>query len=225
MKNGWPDVTKTTDLSTFKKGLRKIMHAGTNPHAQNPISKEDFLKTINSLDLSQKKNTFTSALMRIQFYGITIISETVRLKHKDFSFSEENGEPFVKIHIQKTKTDQEGFGRDIFIHLDPELPDLINILLSLFDPDHPEEYYFSLESGKFVSEATIRRWFQDATRKAMQESTISTHALRKGGAHQLAMHQVPVQAIKHQDGWRSPVFLKYTTFNAEETSKQIKGKF
>ena len=223
LKNGWKDVTKTTDLSNFKKGLRKLMHAGTNPHAQNPISKQDFIKTLYSLDFSQKKNMFTGALMIIQFYGITRISEVVRLKHKHFTFSE--CEEFVKIHIEKTKTDQEGFGRDVFIHSDSAYPDLMDLLLSLYDHDNPDEYYFSMEKGKFISESTLRRWFTDATRSATQHTGISTHSLRKGGAHQLAMNQVPVEAIKHQGGWKSPVFLKYTKFTAEETSQQIKGKF
>ena len=53
----------------------------------------------------------------------------------------------------------------------------------------------------------------------------SSHSIRKGGAHKLALEHVPPEAIQFQGGWRSAVYLSYTKFTREDTANAIRGKF
>lgn len=66
-KNSWADVTQESFVKEFKKGLMRKLQTGVNPHASDPIKKEDLIKMIEVANLEKKTELETAAHIIIQF--------------------------------------------------------------------------------------------------------------------------------------------------------------
>lgn len=220
--NNFFDVTTESFVSQFKKGTKRLLKAGTNPNAKIPLTKEELKLIIQKSDLSKLKNLQICAHSIIQYFGVLRVSEVANLKNVDFNFKEDH----VIIHISYTKTDQTGVGRNITIYTDSDITNNITIIKSLHRPENPYSFYFISNKGNPLTVDTLRRRFKIMLYQlGIDTKNKSTHSLRKGGAHRLALNHTEINAIKYQGGWKSPVFLKYTEFNEKDTSEEIKGKF
>ena len=226
-KNGFADITKSPEVKLFKKGLKRLLLAGKNPHAAEPIQKDQLIQIFHTIKQEDTKFFTTIIHIIIQYYGMLRISEVVSLRKEDLipHYDDLNGDYF-EIIIGKTKRDQEGVGRNIYIFSDKDFPDNVQYLKFYWETQKEGFLFPGIKPGNHISEVTVRKRFNKILIKAgIEPKSLSPHSLRKGAAQRLAQQSCPPEAIRYQGGWKSSVFLEYTKFDSEKTANSIKNKF
>ena len=219
----WVEPLHSTEITDFRKGLKRLLLGGINPKASDAFSLDDVIKIYQNVNLENKIQREAFIHVLIQFYGILRISEVKRLRQKNFTFSDEK----LTIFIQKTKTDQEGVGRNVFIFNDTNIPNKIEIIQRLYDPTNLDGYFFNNSPHQYLSTNTLSRrlFYLFCVCGIDKEKNYTSHSLRRGGAHRLALQHANIETIQHQGGWSSTTFLNYTKFNDQETSEQLRQLF
>ena len=226
-KNNIPDVTKDPQIKYFKKGLKRILQAGTNPHASVPLEKHHYLQIFELVKPTNPKIECGLVYIILQYYALLRVSEVLSLKKKDLIFMEDdlNG-LFIKIHIGKTKKDQDAVGRKVYIFSDPSFPQNVNYVKTYYEKINDGFIFPGKAFCYHLSDTTIRRYLKKIIALAgVEPMHYTTHSIRKGAAQRLAQNGTAPEAIRYQGGWKSTVFMEYTKFDAEKTAKAIKNKF
>lgn len=221
------DVTKNGEIKLFKKGLKRLLQAGQNPHAAVPLQKQQLIQIFQNVTPTDIKTLSTLVFIIIQYYAIMRISEVLSLTTSDITiFSDDLNGEYIQIKIGKTKRDQEGIGRTVFIFCDHDFDQNVQYIKELC-ANQPAGFLFPGKSPEnHLSATTIRRRFYKILDQAgIEPRSYKPHSLRKGGAQRLAEQNTPPEAIRYQGGWKSTVFLEYTKFDSEKTARAIKDQF
>jgi hypothetical protein len=173
-----------------------------------------------------------AALAAVCFFGVLRISEALALTQAQVSW--ENGG--ATLHISKSKTDQEGVGRDVFI---PRIASLgTNCPHRTFrawwqkagllpaDVRNNTRFCFVVtkgpRAGQRLADAALRaeldKW---AFSQNHNVAAFSTHSLRNGGAVFWRAQEVPSAFIQRQGGWKNEVVFNRVYAFSDEAERKL----
>ena len=209
------DLTKTVAFRAYKKGLRRVLHAGQLPNAKDAVTKEMLIKWVGLADPTEdQKHCETCFAFVMMFFGFLRHSELRGLKWNDIR-RDENG---LRVWIRHSKTDQEYEGREFVL---PKRKDEI-------DPMTWFQFYLIWNSG----EESERVWHHSpnwlrnqvkiyAAYIQLPGERFGCHSFRKGGAHAAFQAGIPDCAIKVHGRWKSEAYQRYTSVSAMEAALRI----
>ena len=214
-ENHATDITKTVDFRAYKKGLRRVLHAGELPKAKEPVTKEMLLRWVALSDPSEDERhcdvCFAFVLM---FFGFLRHAEFQNLEWRDL----ERRHDGLRVVIRHSKTDQEYAGREFVL---PRREDAL-------DPLEWMQWYCIWHHGD-ATECVWQHsgeWLRAQIKVycaaiGVEGSKYSCHSFRKGGAHAAFQAGVPDCAIKVHGRWKSEAYQHYTNVSAMEAAERI----
>ena len=214
-ENHTPDVTKTIDFRAYKKGLRRVLHAGELPKAKEPVTKDMLLRWVALRDPSEDEvHCDVCFAFVMMFFGFLRHAEFAGLQWRDV----ERRPDGLKIIIRHSKTDQEHAGREFLL---PRRDDVL-------DPLEWLQWYSIWHHGQ--GEDPVWEHSPDWLRTqikvycatiGVEGTKYSCHSFRKGGAHAAFSAGVPDCAIKVHGRWKSEAYQHYTNVSAMEAAQRI----
>ena len=220
------DFSKSTKIHKFISGLNRDMNGASCPYAVTGFTKEMLLeieKRVNKNNIFELRDLCTFTLC---FEGMLRASELLSLKNEDLLLEGNR----IKVHLKKSKTDQLGVGRNIYIYehnspisafrcLQMYLKHRINYSKEL-------DFLFISKTGKRLSDRNyrdrIKKWVEIL---GLDPAEYSTHSFRVGSVECATKSKVPPAAIKQQGGWKSNCFLRYARITEEEASELVQDAF
>ena len=157
--------------------------------------------------------------MTLQFRLMLRISEVLNLNFDDIEIADD----LYKFHIRRSKNDQSGIGRDLYVrYKDNELNPIK--FLKLYIESIPcsgaifksfDIHHKVIENSRISDTAIRKRYKKHFVRAGLDASLFSTHSLRKGGARYASLNGANISTIQFTGGWRSSCFLRYTSVDTE----------
>jgi site-specific recombinase XerD len=207
---GWETPTQTQIVRMTAAGIRRKL--GTAPQQARPILVEDLRAMLAALpeDLRGRRDR---ALLLIGFAGGFRRSELVGLDVEDVTEEAEG----LRVKIRRSKTDQEGAGRDIgIVRGHHPLTDAVAALSEWREAAGIEEgpIFREVDRGDRVglsrlSDRAVARIVKGAAaRVGIDPATVSGHSLRAGLATSAATAGAPERAIMRTTGHRSEAMVR-----------------
>ena len=202
------------------------MSGGFCPNAVKGFTKEmliEIQKRCNNKHLIDIRDLCAFAVC---FEGALRSSELLSIKMNDLSMNEE----YIEITIRRSKTDQFGVGRNIYLYkLESQVSayKLLDEYLHFLSAQNlKSEYLFISSNGKKFTDRNfrdrIKHWIQVI---GMDPAEFSTHSLCVGAVETATLHHIPPPAIKQQSGWKSNCFMRYARISEQEASELMKEAF
>ena len=218
------DLSDDKDIKKYFQALNREMLGQSFPFATNAITKDNLLKIFQMMNMENFYEIRDIACFCLQFEGMLRVSEIIALELENVTFSEQR----AAIFIRRTKTDQNGLGRTIYITKSDSHISAYN-RLKYYLEKRPQsscpKLFLSRHDASLTSD-TLRRSLKKWIGKiGLDQTGISTHSLRKGGCKCAFNHFVPAPAIQHQGGWSSACFLRYGKMEAEEAADLLQIAF
>ena len=218
------DLSENQDIKKYFQAPNREMLGQSCPFATDAITKNDLLKMFQMMNMDNFYDIRDIACFSLQFEGMLRVSEIISLEISDVTFNEQR----AAIFIRRTKTDQNGTGRTIYVSKS-ESPISAYNRLHYYLLKRPQSSCSKLFLSRYdlsITSDTLRRSLKKWVKKiGCDETGISTHSLRKGGCKCAFNHFVPAPAIQHQCGWSSACFLRYGKMEAEEAADLLQIAF
>lgn len=207
---GFRNPTKSHAIKCILKTFKK--KSGINQNAKQALNPAQLVEVINSC---RGVNAFRDAcFISIAVFGMLRISEVALLSREDLNFDESH----LEITIKKSKTDQVGVGRKVFIQRQQ---------IGLFCAIRILEFYLAQSnirsgfifpspktSNKNLSISRMRQIFKTIiTELGWDSQFFSTHSFRKTGATIAASNNVDRSVIMRHGGWASDAVDLYINSN------------
>jgi len=210
-------------------GIRRTL--GTAPHQARPILVEDLKAMLAALP-DDLRGLRDRALLLIGFVGGFRRSELVGLDVEDVTEEAEG----LRINIRRSKTDQDGAGREIGILRGRHpLTDSVAALAEWREAAGIEEGPIFREvdrgdrvgSERLSDRAVSRIVKQAAERVGIDPATVSGHSLRSGLATSAAAAGAPERSIMRTTGHRSEAmvrrYIRAGSIFTESASRYLPG--
>ena len=223
--------TKDPNLELALRGLRRS--DGTPQEGARALRAKDIVaicKTLGDFDVRSRRD---KAVILLGFAGAFRRSELVGLNVSDLAFEKDG---FLRVTLQRSKTDQIGKGRVIAIApgTNPETCPIaaLRAWLKTADIEHegenalfrPINRWGTVELNR-LSDKTVDRIVKSAARAAALKDSYSAHSLRAGHVTEALAQGADRAAIKRQTGHRSDAMLdryaRETNLAANNSSSKV----
>ncbi|MBI5791674.1 MAG: site-specific integrase [Rhodocyclales bacterium] len=206
---GYESPVRTPKVKQVLAGISRTF--GTRQVRARPILKDDLLEMLVMVDQQRPvKAARDKALLLIGFAGAFRRSELVAIRCEDITEYPSG----IEVLIQRSKTDQEGVGRTVFIPYAngtrcpvAALKDYktisgigIGFLFRAVHQEHVSESPLTPQSVALILKAAAKR-------VGVDPSAISGHSLRAGYCTQAAIAGRPQWEIRAQTGHKSDLVL------------------
>ena len=224
-KNNMNDVTKDQKIKDYMKSQLHLLQGGFSPCAANTLTFDELIKIISNVKENDHESLRDIAMMSLQFRLMIRISEVINLDFEDIEVAGD----IYKIRIKKSKTDQSGVGRDLYLKFKQNIGNPI-LLLNKYSLNVERtgplfkafNIYHQPLNNRRITDSTIRRRYKKLfTAAGLDKSMFSTHSIRKVGARYAALNGATASTIQYTRGWRSSCFLKYTAVDAEDAFQDL----
>jgi integrase len=198
------------------QGIRRRL--GVAPEQKAPVLVAELRDMVRSLDVEAEGRMGLQALrdralLLVGFAGAFRRSELVALNVGDLQFTEDG----VRITVRRSKTDQEGEGREVGIaHGQHAITDPVRALRAWLEAAGIERGPIfraivpdGTVSSKRASDKAVARLVKRAANAAgLDPATVSGHSLRAGLVTSAAMAGRPTHAIMKQTGHKSDAMVR-----------------
>ena len=227
LNEGKGNFSNSEKILNYLKGLKREMLGSRCPYAVEGFTREMLCSINEKCNKSNFQDLRDICAFTLCFEGILRASELLNLKIQDLEISEEK----VKIFICRSKTDQFGEGRFIYIFKHEEAPISAYLLLQNYLKYRQEnqingEFLFTKKNGERLNDRSYRQRIKFWVNVIGEDPFgFSTHSFRVGAVETLTKKKIPAAAIKQQGGWRSNCFLRYARISEEEASELVQEAF
>lgn len=211
---GYPDPTKTDEIKMLMRGIRR--KHGKPQRRVEPIMKDDLILMLSHISTSTPKGMRDRALLMLGFCGAFRRSEIVALHVHSIDINRHG----LVVHLNRSKTDQTGEGREIAIpygkgkHCPVKYVHNWMIALKTIGRNDDAALFPSITKGgtishKALSCRSVANIIKAYTEKSGLDSTnYSGHSLRAGLATSAAQQGFSSWSIRKQTGHASDAMLE-----------------
>lgn len=206
-QEGFASPTKTDQVRSVWRGIRRAL--GTSVKGKEPLLTEDIKAIVEQLDDESVIDVRDKAIILLGFAGAFRRSELVSINVEDLEFREEG----LVVHLESSKTDQDGEGRQVPIpHGQDQKTCPVNSTwnwLQLADDDGEGPLFRSVTRGGRIKDNRISgRTVNRVVKKrvggiGLDPTEFGSHSLRAGFATEAAKRGVPEREIMRQTGHSS----------------------
>ena len=204
-----------TESDLVKEMLKGIKRKHSTAQSQKaPLMFGEISAIVRTIDSGKLKGARDKALLLLGYSGFFRRSELVGLKVKNLKFTESG----VTVTIERSKTDQEGQGRQVGIPYGTfpvTCPvEALQAWLSKSGITSGPIFRRVTKGGVIGESAMTAQGYVDMIKKycagiGLDAENFAGHSLRAGGATQAAVNGASDRAIKKQGGWSSNEYQKY----------------
>jgi integrase len=206
---GWePPRNTPREVQLHFDGLTRILTR--QKKRKDPIRLDDLLRMIRKTGGNDIRAVRDRALLLIHFWGAFRRSEVVALNFEDVKWSSEG----VVLHLKRSKTDQEGVGRDVAIQFAEEnrlcAPTALRRWMDLASIEGEGAPVFRpIDRYDVVGGTRLTDWSVNLTikkyakRAGLDPSKVSGHSMRSGFVTEAATQGVSLDSIMKQTGHHS----------------------
>ena len=226
LEHGWgreyDDSRYSQHFQLFWKGLKRASRH--DDFSKRAITHNEFLNFQKTVGTKYGKKGGTSksrlllAFSALAFYGVKRVSEVANLQLEDVI--EVPGGLRVVIKEQK-----QGGKTTCFIPTScPGYTDIKSWISLDCDSKSPKDFVFTKSRGKARGSKFTAADFRDAVDKVFKnETNVSTHSFRKGGAQHLQNMGASKGDVKKQGGWATEATMDaiYLALSKEQTEQKL----
>jgi len=208
---GFPSPTEHLAVRKVMSGIRR--QKGTAQHGKRAVITEDLRSMVETLGTTRFLDIRDRALLLVGFAGAFRRSELVSLDVEDLAFGREG----LVVAVRRSKTDQEGQGRQVGIPFGSTPATCpvraLEAWLAILGSDEGPVFrrinrHGQIAARRLTPQSVALVVKRSAAAAGMDASEVAGHSLRAGLATAAAAAGVPERAIMAQTGHRSVATLR-----------------
>lgn len=221
------------DVATrdMMNGIRRTTKGDSKPNKKTGFTTTD-IENYFQIPLNKATYARNRLLLSLCFIGMLRISEAINLDHEDIKIINNEHGTLMQITINSSKTDQFGETTNVFIGK-------TNLIYDTIDAYYKWIEHSGLNKGPVFVNCSIHgeilttRITYNGAHAIIKKISIrlgydpkiyGTHSLRRGGAHELSLHDVSESSIRTQGRWKSEIYKNYIDKTEMEAGNEIAKK-
>lgn len=220
------DFSDDDRITKYIQGLNRDMLGSKCPHQVDGINSEILRLIESKMDPTRFYDLRDLAAFTLNYEGFFRASEMLNLDLSDINIAEDK----MIINISKSKTDQTGVGRTIYIHKSSSQVSAFTWVQRYlkYRSEHEIESnkLFVSRLGRPLIDRNYRQRLKNWIAKIGYDAeAYSTHSFRVGAVQSATKFYCSPAAIKTQGGWKSNCFLRYARISEEEAGEILRIAF